>query len=56
MSYSNDPGKNGIPNFSEDWDIEQKAYVHDVGLGDQLTSFSRGIESPNMHLTSWVPH
>ena len=42
------PWKN--ENFSEDWDITPKAYVHDVGSGDQTTSLSGGIWSLDTHL------
>ena len=56
ISYSSDPEKNGISNVSDDRDIKQKVYVHDVGSGDQSTSLGGGIESPNMHLTPWEPH
>ena len=43
--------KNGISNVSDDRDIKQKAYVYDVGSGDQSTSLGDEIESPNMDLT-----
>ena len=43
-------------NVSDARDIKQKVYDHDVGSGDQSTSLGGGIESPNMHLTSWEPH
>ena len=38
ISYSIDPEKNESSIFSDDWDIKQKSYGHDVGSGDQTTS------------------
>ena len=38
ISNSIDPEKNESSIFSDDWDIKQKAYGHDVGSGDQTTS------------------
>ena len=49
--YSSDPEKMGSLNVSDDRDMKQKVYVHDVRSGDQSTSLNDGIESPNMHLT-----
>ena len=40
ISYSIDPEKIERTIFSDDWDIKQKAYGHDVGLGDQTTTLS----------------
>ena len=47
--YLNDPEKWDIYNFSYDRDIEQKAYIYDMGSGDQSTSL-RGIGS-SLHRT-----
>ena len=35
--------KNESSIFSDNWDIKQKANVHDVGSGDQTTSIGSGI-------------
>ena len=50
ISYSIDPEKNESFIFLDDWDVKQKACVHDVGSGDQTTSLlSGGIWSLDMH-------
>ena len=52
ISYSIDPEKIERTIFSDDWDIKQKAYGHDVGSGDQTTLLGRERD----HLTCIYPH